>query len=116
MHLIFVGDEFYSRSSTMMSSLYTTDFQRYDWGYVQRDLRNGIEIHIRPANTQEYEHLKAKLDAYIDDAASSKSWSGHPWVYGLGNLEKVTGGYQDFNGNFFNEEGLIEAVRKAKDF
>ena len=28
------------------SPLRTTDGKRYDWGFVQRDLRNGKEVHI----------------------------------------------------------------------
>jgi len=116
MELIFVGEEFYSRSSTMMSSLYTTDFQRYDWGFVQRDLRNGMEIHIRPAYKGEYDALKKELDRRIDESASAKNWSGHPWVYGLGNLEKDGEGYKDTRGNHYTYLELEEAVRKAKDF
>ncbi len=53
MELIFIGKKFYFESSTRMSSIYTIDGQRYDWGFVQRDLSQGKSIHIRPATEKE---------------------------------------------------------------
>jgi hypothetical protein len=52
-NLIYIGDKFYRESSTRMSSIYTEKFQRYDWGFVQRDLQEGKTVNIRPANTIE---------------------------------------------------------------
>jgi hypothetical protein len=58
-NLVWIGDNFYMQSGSIMSSIYTAEGgQRYDWGFVQRDLREGKEVHIRPANTEE------KLAAY----------------------------------------------------
>lgn len=51
--LIFIGDDFYLQSGTSMSCIYTVDGHRYDWGFVQRDLRAGKSITIRPATVEE---------------------------------------------------------------
>jgi len=53
MNLIFIGDDFYSNSSTEMSSIYTTDGKRFNWGKVTIALRNGEEVHIRPATKED---------------------------------------------------------------
>jgi len=50
--LVYVGD-FYFRSKTFMSCIYTEDDRRYDWGFVQRDLAEGKTITIRQANPDE---------------------------------------------------------------
>ena len=60
--LIFIGDEFYSKSGTRMSSLYEEGtWSRYDWGFVASDLRDGWPVTIRPASTKEMQHAKAML-------------------------------------------------------
>ncbi len=58
--LIFVGDNFYMQS-TIMSPIYTPDWQRYDWGLVARDLRDGKEVHIRPASPEEMSRAYMRL-------------------------------------------------------
>jgi hypothetical protein len=55
--LIFIGDEFYEKSKSMMSCLYTEDGRRYDWGFVNRDLAAGRTVQIRPATQRELECL-----------------------------------------------------------
>lgn len=62
MELIYIGDHFYAESRTMMSSIYTTDGQRSDWGFVQCALRDGETVNIRPATTAEINHYEAKLN------------------------------------------------------
>ena len=53
-NLIFIGDGFYLKSRTDMSSLYEEKtWVRYDWGFVSRDLANGVAINIRPATDEE---------------------------------------------------------------
>lgn len=53
-NLIFIGEEFYSKSGTSMSSLYEEGtWARYDWGFVSRDLGNGTAVNIRPATDEE---------------------------------------------------------------
>jgi hypothetical protein len=59
--LIYLGHRFYSESKTMMSSVYTEDGYRYDWGFMQRDLENGEEVHIRQADPSERAHYEKAL-------------------------------------------------------
>jgi len=59
--LIYIGREFYEASKTTMSCLYMDDGSRYDWGFVERDLRNGKEVSIRPASLVEMAHFNRKL-------------------------------------------------------
>lgn len=62
--LIYIGDHFYSESKTMMSSIYTLGGHRYDWGFVQRDLKAGHSVEIRPATPAElipYERALAEM-------------------------------------------------------
>lgn len=64
--LIFIGSHFYHESGTMMSSIYTLDGRRFDWGFVNVALRNGQEVFIRPATEKErhpYEEKLAELKA-----------------------------------------------------
>jgi len=65
MNLIYIGDEFYSKSGTVMSSIYTEDGERYDWGFVQIALRNGEDIHIRQANNIEMQFYNKKLQNIV---------------------------------------------------
>ncbi len=61
-NLIYIGEKFYSLSNTEMSSIYTKEsFQRYDWGYVQADLKAGNIINIRPASPKELVMAENKL-------------------------------------------------------
>lgn len=45
----YLGDKYYELSGTMMGVLYTETGERYDWGFLQRDIRNGQEVLVRPA-------------------------------------------------------------------
>jgi len=58
---VYIGDEFYSASGSMMSSVYLNDGSRYDWGFMQRDLREGSEVLIRQATQEEMNKYKVKL-------------------------------------------------------
>ena len=60
-NLIYIGEKFYLKSGSMMSSIYTEEFQRYDWGFVRRDLREGKTVNIRPADTIEMSIMENKL-------------------------------------------------------
>ena len=52
--LIYIGEQFYELSKSLMSSIYTEDtHERYDWGFVNVALRNGDHVHIRPATDDE---------------------------------------------------------------
>lgn len=59
--LIFIGDRFYSESKTMMSPIYHEDGRRYDWGFVNINLRDGKTVKIRPATPLELEHYEKLL-------------------------------------------------------
>lgn len=64
--LIYIGENFYSESGTIMSSIYSKDGKRWDWGFVQIALSKGVSIHIRPATKDEikpYEERLAKIKA-----------------------------------------------------
>ena len=60
--LIFIGDRFYSESGSRMSSIYTADGKQYHWGFVTADLRDGREVHIRPATDAEREPYERQLE------------------------------------------------------
>ncbi len=60
--LIYIGGEFYWNSKTMMSSLYTTNGERFDWGFVEVALQEGKTVSIRPATPKELETYKANLE------------------------------------------------------
>ena len=66
MNLIYIGDDFYTESGTMMSSIYKIEksgsLSRSDWGFVQIALEKGEEIHIRQATDSEmvWAHLILK--------------------------------------------------------
>ena len=52
--LFYIGDQFYLKSNSIMSSIYEQGSRnRYDWGFVERDLRQGKTIIIRPATKEE---------------------------------------------------------------
>lgn len=61
MELIFIGDKFYNESGSIMSSIYTVDGERSDWGFVQIALSAGKSVHIRPATKDELLPYNLKL-------------------------------------------------------
>lgn len=63
MNLIYIGEEFYERSKSKMSSIYTEEGTRSDWGYVELFLRNGGTVYIRPATKIEKNFYLQKLEA-----------------------------------------------------
>lgn len=61
--LVHIGDRFYRDSYTAMSSLYTEDGIRFDYGFVQIELAKGNNVTIRQATPKElikYEKFLAK--------------------------------------------------------
>jgi hypothetical protein len=60
-NLIYIGDKFYHESKTFMSSIYKVNYERYDYGFLQRDLEIGEEIHIRQANPSELKYFESRL-------------------------------------------------------
>lgn len=65
MELIYIGEEFYPKSSTIMSSLYDMDGKRQDWGSMQVALRKGESVHIRPATETEKAPYREQLNAIM---------------------------------------------------
>lgn len=61
MELIYIGDHFYNESSTIMSSIYTVDGERFHWGFVQASLKEGKNINIRQASKIEMDYFDRKL-------------------------------------------------------
>jgi len=61
MKLIYIGDHFYRESATLMSSLYTEDGKRSDWGFVSSALRNGENVEIRQVTDAEREYYETQL-------------------------------------------------------
>ena len=65
MNLVFVGNKFYRESGTVMSSIYQEvagKLSRANFGFVERALENGEEVHIRPANKSELAWAEKKLE------------------------------------------------------
>lgn len=61
-NLYYIGEKFYFKSATLMSSVYEVGTrQRYDWGMVKNMLMEGHEVHIRPANEYEMRWANAEL-------------------------------------------------------
>lgn len=64
MDCIFIGDDFYERSKSIMSPIYKIEgvgYSRTDWGKVNVCLRNGESVNIRPATEIEKEKFLFKL-------------------------------------------------------
>ncbi len=61
MELIYIGDEFYNKSRTLMSSIYTIDGNRSNWAFVKVALGSGESVHIRPATKTEIAPYKRRL-------------------------------------------------------
>jgi len=65
MEVVFIGNNFYQESATMMSSVYELKngrFYRTDWGFIEIALENGNSVNIRPANEFEMETFLTKLE------------------------------------------------------
>lgn len=72
MEIIYIGEEFYHKSGTRMSSLYDTDGNRQDWEFVTIALQKGESVHIRPATEEEKLPYIKQLEALLDLAAKAK--------------------------------------------
>jgi len=60
--LVYTGDHFYKESGSLMSPLYKENGERYDYGFLQRDLANGCEVTIRQCLPRELEYYTSKLN------------------------------------------------------
>jgi len=65
MNIIYVGQKFYNQSGSIMSSMYTEDDKRMDYGFLQIALENGEEVFIRQATAEEFAFYQKKLDKIV---------------------------------------------------
>jgi len=67
--IVFIGQDFYTKSKTMMSPVYEKmpdgTFKRYDFGFMMGDLEKGQTVMIRPANGKEKKFFNAKLNGTL---------------------------------------------------
>lgn len=68
--VIYLADHFYNESHSAMSPIYLTTGERYDWGFLQRDLSDGHDVHIRQATNDEYGYYERKLRKKKKDLAA----------------------------------------------
>jgi len=59
---MYIGQRFYYESGTMLSSIYTQDMKRTDFGKIQIALEEGRSVEIRPATEEELQHFIKRLD------------------------------------------------------
>lgn len=60
----YFGDKYYERSGTMMGVLYTEKGERYDWGFVQRDISNGEEVLVKQATSEMIKWADEQLENF----------------------------------------------------
>ena len=60
----YFGDKYYNKSGTRMGILYSETGQRYDWGFIQRDLSQGKEVTIKPATREMLDWADKQLSQY----------------------------------------------------
>ena len=48
----YFGNKYYAKSGSHMGLLYTEKGERYDWGRLEIDSENGIEILVKPATAE----------------------------------------------------------------
>lgn len=68
LEIIFIGEVFYTKSRTMMSSIYVKKdggYYRFDWGFAQIALARGQRLNMRPATAEELDHFKLRLATLI---------------------------------------------------
>jgi len=62
----YFGDKYYRESGTMMGALYTDKGERYDWGFLQRDVENGEDVLVKKATPQMVEWAESALASMRD--------------------------------------------------
>ena len=60
----YFGDKYYDQSGTMMGVLYTDKGERYDWGFLQRDVDNGEDVVVRKATTDMIKWADTQLEDF----------------------------------------------------
>lgn len=72
MDLVYIGDKFYRESSTIMSSIYTPDGARSDWGKVEIALSLGYSVTIRQASKPFLSKMEKRLAKIKEKLASGE--------------------------------------------
>ena len=70
MIVVYIGEEFYRKSGTMMSSVYqivNDELMRTDFGFIQIALRDGDEVRIRQATDKELVWAYSRLEKYLKE-------------------------------------------------
>lgn len=60
----YFGDKYYDQSKTMMGVLYTDKGERYDWGFLQRDVSNGEDVVVRKATPDMIKWADQQLEQF----------------------------------------------------
>jgi hypothetical protein len=60
----YFGNKYYDQSGSIMGVLYTDKGERYDWGFLQRDVENGEDVVVRKAIPQMIEWAEQQLEQY----------------------------------------------------
>lgn len=70
--LFHIGQDFYSKSNTWMSSIYHKDSkERCDWGKVQILLEDGYKVIIVPATKKEMDWAQKQLTEILNKRSVS---------------------------------------------
>lgn len=60
----YFGDKYYDKSGTMLGVLYTDKGERYDWGFLQRDVENGEDVVVRKATSDMIQWAENRLEQF----------------------------------------------------
>ena len=60
----YFGDKYYDQSGTIMGVLYTDKGERYDWGFLQRDVGDGEDVVVRKATPEMIQWADKQLEQY----------------------------------------------------
>jgi len=74
MKLVYIGDHFYPESGSIMSSIYTEDGRRSDWGQVQMALKRGESIEIRQSTLNERKPYEEELTQIKENARKMENY------------------------------------------
>ena len=68
-NIIYIGEDFYFETGTMMSCIYektSEGYERFDWGFMERAVRHGDTVVLRPATGEERGFFIKKKEEYLD--------------------------------------------------
>ena len=62
--IYYFGNKYYDQSKTMMGVLYTDKGERYDWGFLQRDVDSGQDVVVRKATPDMIKWADTQLERF----------------------------------------------------